>query len=323
MLRRGTASAALLFFMIKLSNFKIICSCTKNCVPLRSQIFEAMKKTILLMAMVAVLFACKSKDEPQAKQQVTFKVTAFEQTTEPMNSPRRAPQATILDDEGGVALTDLYVFDGTTQLAHQVYADDNAAFGTVTLDLTHGNHNLSFVATRSSGLSYSAGVLSATSLRSTFGKTLALNVSGSTPAQNLTLDRISGLLSITINDEFPATANQIEFVMATRYTSLNVATLCGTNGDEWSQKVSCTGKVGQTGVQYSFTFLAPSLTDEYTSDLTINIYNSLDAVIYSVTIEDVRLAANTKTMLSGNLFTSPSASVSVNTSWNSNIVGTW
>ena len=282
-----------------------------------------MKRLFLFAAIVAALLSCSKKDEPQQKQSITFKVAAFEQTTEPMNSPRKAPQATILDDEGGVALTDLYVFDGTTQLAHQVYADDNAAFGTVTLDLTHGNHNLSFVATRSSGLAYSAGVLSATSLRSTFGKTLALNVSGSTPAQNLTLDRISGLLSITINDEFPATANQIEFVMATRYTSLNVATLCGTNGDEWSQKVSCTSKVGQSGVQYSFTFLAPSLTDEYTSDLTINIYNSLDAVIYSVTIEDVRLAANTKTMLSGNLFTSPSASVSVSHTWNSNIVGTW
>ena len=321
MLRRGTASAALLFFMIKLSYFKIICSCTKNFVPLRSQIFEAMKKTILLMAMVAVLFACKSKDEPQAKQQVTFKVTAFEQTTEPMGSPRKAPQATILDDEGGVALTDLYVFDGSTQVAHQTNDDQN--FGTVTLDLSHGNHNLSFVCTRSTGITYDAGVLSATSLRSTFGKTLTLNVSGSTPAQNLTLERLTGLLSITINDEFPATANQIEFIMATRYTSLNVATLCGANGAEWSQKVSCTGKVGQSGVYYSFNFLAPSLDDEYTSDVTINIYNSLNAVIYSVTIEDVRLAANTKTLLSGNLFTSPSASVSVNHTWNSNIVGTW
>ena len=285
-----------------------------------------MKRFIYFMPLLAIaLFGCKGNDEPQntQKQQITFKVAAFEQTQEPMGSPRKAPQATILDDEGGVALTDLYVFDGTTQLAHQVYEDDHDAFGTVTLELSHGDHNLSFVATRSSGLAYSAGVLSATSLRSTFGKTLALNVSGSTPAQNLTLDRISGLLYITINDEFPATANQIEFVMATRYTSLNVATLCGVNGAEWSQKVSCTGKVGQSGVQYSFNFLAPSLDDEYTSDLTINIYNSLDAVIYSVTIEDVRLAANTKTMLSGNLFTSPSASVSVNTSWNSNIVGTW
>ena len=275
------------------------------------------------MAMVAVLFACKSKDEPQAKQQVTFKVTAFEQSTEPMGSPRRAPQATILDDEGGTALTDLYVFDGSTQLVHQVYADDNAAFGTVTLNLTHGNHNLSFICTSSTGITVENGVMAMASIRPTFGKLLALNVTGSTGAQNLQLDRITGRFYITINDVFPATANQIEFVMENKYNSINVASLLGVNGAEWSQKVSCTSKVGQSGVQYNFNTICPSLTEEYTSDVTINVYNSLNAVIYSVTIEDVRLAANTKTLLSGNLFTAPSASVSVNTTWNSNIVGTW
>lgn len=282
-----------------------------------------MKKILFVAVCAIALLSCKGKDDPTQTQKVTFKVTAFEQNQEPLGAPRKAAQGTILDDEGGTALTDLYVFDGTTQLAHQVYEDDHDAFGTVTLDLTHGNHNLSFVATRSTGLSYSAGVLSASSLRSTFGKLLSLNVSGSTPTQNLQLDRLNGVLYITINDAFPATANQIEFSMANRYTSLNVANLCGTNGDEWSQKVSCTSKVGQTGVQYNFNFLAPSLDEEYTSDVTIRVYNSSDVVIYSVTIEDVRFAANTKTMLSGNLFTSPSASITVNTTWESNIVGTW
>ena len=282
-----------------------------------------MKKLFLCAAIAVSLLACKSKDEPEnlQKQQITFKVTAFEQSTEPMNSPRKAPQATILDDEGGTALTDLYVFDGTTQLAHQTNDDQN--FGTVTLDLTHGNHNLSFICTRSTGISVENGVMTFTGIRPTFGKLLALNVSSSTPAQNLELDRITGMLYVTINDEFPATANQIEFVMANKYTQFNVASLLGVNGAEWSQKASCTSRVGKSGVQYNFSTICPSLTEEYTSDLTINIYNSLDAVIYSVTIEDVRLAANTKTLLSGNLFTAPSASVSVNTTWNTNIVGTW
>ena len=238
-----------------------------------------------------------------------------------MSSPRRAPQATILDDEGGTALTDLYVFDGTTQLAHQT--NDNDAFGTVTLNLTHGNHNLSFICTRSTGITVENGVMAFGSIRPTFGKLLALNVSGSTGAQDLTLDRISGLLSITINDQFPAAANQIEFVMATKYSSINVASLLGVNGAEWSQKVSCTSKVNQSGVEYTFNTICPSLTEEYTSDFTINIYNSSNAVIYTVTIDDVRFAANTKTILSGNLFTAPSASVSVNHSWNTNIVGSW
>ena len=281
-----------------------------------------MCKKLILCAFVALLcLSCSKKEELSQSKLITFKVSAFEQSTKPMTSPLRAPQATILDDEDGVALTDLYVFDGTTQLAHQT--NDDPSFGTVTLNLSHGNHSLSFVCTRSTGLSYSEGVLSASSLRSTFGKTLALNVSASTPAQDLQLDRLSGVVYVTINDEFPAAANQIEFVMNPRYTSLDIATLCGVDGASWSQKVSCTAKVGQSDVQYNFNILAPSRTDEFTADVTINIYNSSNEVIYSVTVDDVRMASNTKTLISGNLFTSPSASVTVNTTWNSNIVGTW
>ena len=76
-------------------------------------------------------------------------------------------------------------------------------------------------------------------------------------------------------------------------------------------------------MQYTFNHIAPSLTAEYTADVTINIYIAGGAVIYTVTIDDVRFAANTKTRLSGNLFTVPSASVSVNTSWNTDIVGSF
>ena len=277
-----------------------------------------MKKFLFFSAIVALLIGCKGQNNPEAAQQVTFKVSTFTKTTEPMPIPRKAP---ILDDEGGTALTDLFVFDGTTQLAHQT--NDDANFGTVTLNLTHGNHNLSFILTRSTGITVENGVMTMSSIRSTFGKLLALNVTASTGAQDLTLDRISGQLQLTINDAFPTTANEIEFVINPRYTQMNVTNLQGVNGDEWSQRVSCTAKQGQTGVQYTFNHICPSLTDEYTGDVTINIYNAGGSVIYTVTIDDVRFASNTKTLLSGNLFTSPSASVSVNHSWNTSIVGTW
>ena len=235
-----------------------------------------------------------------------------------MNGPSRVP---ILDDEEGTELTDLFIFDGSTQVAHQTNDDTN--FGTVVLNLTHGNHDLSFIITRSTGITYEDGVMTFGSVRSTFGKLLVLNVTASTGAQDLTLDRISGQLVLTINDVFPTTANEIEFVVNPRYSQLNVNNLQAVNGASWNQRVSCTAKQGQSGVQYTFNHIAPSLTEEYTADVTINIYNAGGAVIYTVTIDDVRFAANTKTMLSGNLFTTPSASVGVNTSWNSNIVGTW
>ena len=276
-----------------------------------------MKKLFFISALAALLIGCKGQNDPAQVQAVKFTVSAFEQTVVP-NSTRRAP---ILDDEGGQALTDLYVFDGTTQLAHQT--SDAEDFGTVVLNLTHGNHNLSFILTRSTGIEVENGVMTFGSVRSTFGKLLALNVTASTSAQDLTLDRISGQLQLTINDAFPTTAAEIEFVVNPRYSQLNVTNLQAVNGASWSQKVSCTAKQGQSGVQYTFNHIAPSLTEEYTADVTINIYNAGGAVIYTVTIDDVRFAANTKTMLSGNLFTTPSASVGVNTSWNSNIVGTW
>lgn len=277
-----------------------------------------MKKVLILSAFAALVFvSCKSKDEPKSIKEVQFTVSTFQQSTQPMH----APQATILDDEGGTELTDLFVFDGTTQLIHQT--NDAQDFGTVTIPLTHGEHNLSFILTRSTGITVSEGVMTMSSIRSTFGKLLALNVTASTGAQDLTLDRISGQMQLTINDAFPTTANEIEFVINPRYTQMNVTNLQGVNGDEWSQRVSCTAKQGQTGVQYTFNHICPSLTDEYTADVTINIYNAGGSVIYTVTIDDVRFASNTKTLLSGNLFTTPSASVGVNTSWNSNIVGTW
>jgi hypothetical protein len=282
-----------------------------------------MKKQLITLcaALALILTGCKSgENDPEAKQKVVFKVATFEQTQEPMNAPgvRRSP---ILDDEGGSALTDIYAFDGTTLLAHQT--NDQEDFGTIALELTHGNHDLSFVATRSSGLSYNAGVLSCTSLRSTFGKLLSLNVSSSTPTQNLALDRLNGQLYITINDAFPSNAAEIAFTLNPRYEQLNVATICGTNGSEKTVRTGCTSKVGKSGEQYNIAFLAPSLDEEFTSDVTITVYNAGGDAIYNVLIEDVRMAANTKTMLSGNLFTTPSASVTVNTSWNTNIVGTF
>ena len=276
-----------------------------------------MKKFLFFCAFAALLIGCKGQNEPAQVQAVQFTISTFEQSSQLLH----APKATILDDDEGTDLTDLFVFDGTTQLVHQTSTAED--FGTVVLNLTHGNHDLSFVLTRSTGITYEDGVLTFGAVRSTFGKLLTLNVTSATGAQDLTLDRISGQLQLTINDAFPTTAAEIEFVVNPRYSQLNVTNLQAVNGASWNQRVSCTSKQGQSGVQYTFNHICPSLTSETTADVTLNIYNAGGSVIYSVTIDDVRMAANTKTLLSGNLFTAPSASVSVNHSWNESIEGTW
>ena len=274
-----------------------------------------MKKSILLCALMVLLVACDG-NRPEEVQSVTFQVTNFSQSTAPMGMPQKAP---ILDDTEGQALTDIYVFDGSTLLLHQT--SDQADFGSFTLSLTHGAHNLSVVATRSTGIAVSGSVMTMENVRSTFGVLHPLTVSSSTPAQELTLQRISGSMTITITDEFPSNADEIEFVIDPRYKQLDVTTLCATSGESVSQRVSCASKVGKTNQSFAFTLLAPSLTDEYTADVTINVYDKDDTLIHSVSIADVRLAANTKTLLSGRVFRGTDATLNVDHSWKEDIEG--
>lgn len=278
-----------------------------------------MKRILPLLAALCCLVACNNQNTPEPTQEVTFNISAFQQSAPMGIAPKQ--NATILDDVDGTALTDLYIFDGTTQLAHQT--SDQEDFGTITLTLTHGSHNLSFVCTRSTDISVADGTMTMGSVKPTFGKLLTLNVTNQTPAQDLTLQRLTGQMIITIQDAFPATAKEIEFVINPRYSALDVTTLCAINGEEISQRVSCTSKVGKTDQQFTMNLLAPSLTDEYQADVTINVYGDGGTVLYSVLVEDVRLAANTKTLLSGKLFTAPSASVNVSHEWNTDIVGTF
>ncbi len=276
-----------------------------------------MKRLFLFAAIVAAFLSCSKKDEPANVQQhqITFRVPQLAVETEPMGSPRKAPQATILDDEGGTALTDLYVFDGTTQLAHQVNTDDG--FGTITVQLLAGEHNLHFVATRSTELNYDAGVLSMTAVRPTFGQHLVLNVTGASE-NNITLDRLTGQFKLTIEDEIPAAAAKLRIELADFYKGLNVVTFAGTNKEAYSADINITSKVGQTNANWTVNHFAPTYGTQYSTTYTITAFDAEDHIIAQAT-GTVPLNSNTKTNLHGNLFTGTQAFISVNHAWNADL----
>ena len=265
-----------------------------------------MKKLFFISALAALLIGCKGQNEP-GQQQVTFKVSNFTSTTEPLKAP-----ASLVD--GDDALTDLYLFDGTTQLIHQTSDQDD--FGTITVLLTTGNHTLHFVATRSTGLSYEGGILACTSLKNTFGKTMQLNVAGGGD-QNVTLDRLSGKLIITINDAIPSGASNLRIQLGDRYTSLDIASLYGTSPAAFDQNVNISGKIGTSGYSITLYMLAPD-ADGYETDFTLTATNASSEVIGQAT-GTITIAPNTKTLLSGNLFTGTRSFISLSTGWNTDI----
>ena len=269
-----------------------------------------MKKSIFFVIAALCLVGCKStQDEPQAAQQVTFTVTNFSATTESLTA--QAPSSLI---DGEEALTDLYLFDGSTQLAHQTSGQQD--FGTISVMLSLGDHNLHFIATRSTGLGVSNGVLTCSSLRNTFGKTVALNVSGSSE-ENITLDRLTGKLIITIDDAIPTGAANLHIAIGNRYTSLDVQTLYGVSPEASAFDIDLTSKVGNTGYSISLWMLAPD-ADGYETTYTLTATNGSQQVIGSAT-GTMTIAPNTKTLLHGSLFTGTRSFVSLNTSWNADI----
>ena len=270
-----------------------------------------MKKMLFVAALGSILLACTKDNEPTQPQQVTFNVSGWQSTTESLSPVKRAALDLIDDTD---VLTDLYLFDGDTQLVHQVSTD--ADFGTITVLLTVGDHALHFVATRSSGLSYENGILACTSLRNTFGKTINLSVNGSSE-EAVVLERLTGKLVITINDAIPSGAANLNIQLGNRYTSLNVATLYGVSPAPAEFNQNLTGKIGNTGYQITLHMLAPD-DDGYETTFTLTATNGSGATIGQAS-GTITIAQKTKTMLSGNLFAGTSSIVSLNTAWSADI----
>lgn len=263
--------------------------------------------------MVAVLFACNSKDAPDAQHTVTFRVPAFQVDTEPMtNTPRKV---TPLTDEDGQQMTDLFLFDGATQMLRQQSTDPD--FGTVTVMLSEGEHHLHFVATRSTELSYDDGVLNCTSLRPTFGKHYDLIVSGKSD-EYITMERLTGQVVITIEDEIPADAASLRIQMGDFCKGINPTTFAAVQSGEFDQTVSLASKVGTTGVQYKLNILAPVYGTESETTYTLTATNGSGDIIGHAT-GTMTICSNTKTLLHGSLFTGTRSFVSLSTAWNCGI----
>ena len=273
-----------------------------------------MKKTILLMVMVAVLFSCKSKNEPDAQHQVTFRVPALQVETEPMSAPGVRKVAPLTDDDGA-QMTDLILFDGATYLMCQQNTDPN--FGTMTVMLTAGEHHLHFVATRSTELSYDEGVLNCASLRPTFGKHYDLNVTGGSD-EYVTMDRLTGMVVITIEDEIPAGAANLRIQFGDYYKGLNPTTFAGVRSGAFDQTVSIASRVGMTDQQWKLNILAPVYGGESETTYTLTATNGSGDIIGQA-IGTMTICSNTKTLLHGNLFTGTRSFLSLSTAWNSDI----
>lgn len=264
-----------------------------------------MKKIYFFAMTVAVMLgmtACSTATDdlitdltPQSKA-VTFRMSDFDIVT-------RTSLAEAQTKE-------LYVFDGSQLLAKQLSTDEN--YGTVTLNLDYGEHNLSFVTT--SGNATQTGATLSGKLGHTFGKLVPLNVDGNTSNQSIVLPRINYAIYVNTLDAIPADVTTMRLTIGNICRNLNVQTLGGI--DPQTDLVLSVSVAAAQGKTYSnfVTGFTPTLGTEASTSVMIEFLNGSSVVsAHTVTVP---IISNRKTIIKGHFFGSNAKSaVSVNATW--------
>ena len=195
-------------------------------------------------------------------------------------------------------------------MAKQVSTDTD--FGTVTLDLDFGLHNLSFIAT--SGDATVTGTTMSGKIGNCFGKLLPLNVDENTGTQNLVLPRITYAIYVSTKDYIPSNVTNMRLTIGNICRSVNVTTLNG--AEPQNDLVLNVSVAAAQGKKYSnfVTGFCPTLDTEANTSVQIDFLAGSN-VVSSHTV-NVPIITNRKTIISGTFFgANAKGNVSVNTTW--------
>lgn len=229
---------------------------------------------------------------------------------------------------GETSMTDLWVLDYVDgELVQQVkQASTDEDFGSPTLSLTLGSHEIYFVASaggspvlNTDGHKITWGVP-----RDTFWKKLSLGVSASTGGnQSVTLERVATRLSVNIEDALPAELAKIEIQPQTWYYGVDYLTGGGTDAKSEAFTINIPASyAGRTNTMVAV--FGMSMADEFTTDVTIRAKDGDGGTITSEVIDDAPMQRNRSTDYTGTLFLSENVyGVSVDDTWGTAYQGTW
>ena len=230
----------------------------------------------------------------------------------------------------GKEMTDLWVLDyqggALVQQIHQQNTEED--FGQPQLPLDYGAHHLYFVASRGTApsLSTDGHTITWAKTSDTFWKDYSVTVTTGTAAtHNVTLNRVSTKLSVSILDEIPEGAATIELTPATWYYGLdytNGAPAASMNNEHRPINIPAT-YIGTAG-EITASIFGMSTAEEWTTDVSVIARDADDNIIGQANIVAAPFKANRVTNYSCNLFSGGGAfSIIINDTWDTQHSGTW
>ena len=282
----------------------------------------------LFVSAVVTLGSCteevdnRSNQETRGYAPVRVHVKDFSVSMEDFPGTRAAEDPAGYDDVQAMTLA---FYNGATEVCKvtQLKDDDTTyeTFGDFTCSLPLGSYTMVVVARDS----LEGDVLTLTSptvaaytsekVRETFAMTQPVVVS-STAAMDLgtiTLNRVVSRLGIVSTDQRPANAAKIRTTFEGGSKRFSPATGLAADDAGFVTVTPPTADVGETIGIVNFLFLA---TDEEEMDVTIEVLDANDEVLYTKVVEDVPFKRNRMTKLTGALFnTTVTTAFQLETTW--------
>lgn len=282
------------------------------------------KKILPLSAVVGLsLTACNERihsvDQEPKTAQVSVHLSGFRIAMEDQPSTRAMQDVKTYEGVGAITLA---FYSGTTEVYKETQIRGEAtSFGDFSCTLPLGTYTVVAL-----GYQYNANdVFTLTSPtqaaftserpRETFSAVGPVNLTSTDPYDlQLKLDRISAQLNIISTDGRPQNITKIRTTFSAGSKSFNPSTGLALDDNGFSLINNPSTNVGATIKIGSFTFLSD---DEQTMDITIQILDDNDNVISTKQIEDVPFKINSKTILTGPLFsaTAQTSSFQLETDW--------
>ena len=295
-----------------------------------------MKKIFFVAVLALLAVACSNDsndDEVANLEEITAPVTVHVndfsivmESLAPEGTTRAAVNPASYD---GVGAIDLMIVDaaGTvtyTKTQYKTNSGTYTTFGDFTANLPVGHYKLVAI-----GRGYFEGdgftLTSATEAgytterpRETLCKVQDITVSNASPLNlDITLDRISAMLNIQSTDARPAGISKIRTTYSKGDKAFNPTTGQATSNTGFSQTNSPSAAVGSTIWVSSYPFLATGADEEEKMDITIEVLDANDNVLFTKVVSNVPFMRNNITTVSGKLFTTDSSSfgIKLNTEW--------
>lgn len=281
-----------------------------------------MKKILLMATMLATLTACEhyefteettnDKGEIVASKAFTFHLkgdfnTSFEEMT-------RA--AVRLENDNTAGITDIWVLDyqdgKLLQQVHQVASD--ADFGNPNMNLTYGEHNIKFVASKGVNPTLTASTLTWEKVLDTFVLDYPVDVVASSNGNRAPeLKRAIGGVKIVATDVVKNGTQKVSVTMK-RSLSLALPALEPSEATESANEFSITSSQWEkTGLALTTYLLCD---EELSTDVDVTVTGADNSVISQFTVSDVSVKKNRITTLTGEMFGRGNGfSVAIDDSW--------